>query len=294
MTLTFGDVAENHVRMQQVGKMADDGFGLDDLQRAMSWFSERGVRCELLALHEAFSTERVGDGVEKKPGSEAIAECDPAWVLIARDGLSALGCDKDALMQEHAALPADRKAFMRGRVVNKHARYNLCYADFDQEPEYAAAKGRVVSYARVPLLRRLRKRLPEALGARAETLNCELNVYYDASCTGIGFHGDAERKRVVAVRLGQPIPLHYHWFLRHVPVGTRVQLELQPGDMYVMSEKASGNDWRRSSVPTLRHAAGASKFLRLPAYSSKATGKRRRKEARTESGPGKLKRKKEK
>jgi hypothetical protein len=31
--------------------------------------------------------------------------------------------------------------------------------------------------------------------------------------------------------------------------------------MYVMSEKAVGSDWKRSSILTLRHATGAKKFL---------------------------------
>lgn len=30
-----------------------------------------------------------------------------------------------------------------------------------------------------------------------------------------------------------------------------------------MSEKATGNDWKMSSIPTLRHAAGTEKVLGL-------------------------------
>jgi len=31
---------------------------------------------------------------------------------------------------------------------------------------------------------------------------------------------------------------------------------LEDGDMYIMSEKASGFDWKKRSIYTLRHAAG--------------------------------------
>ena len=31
--------------------------------------------------------------------------------------------------------------------------------------------------------------------------------------------------------------------------------------MYAMSEKATGNDWKSKNKLTLRHAAGAEKFL---------------------------------
>lgn len=40
-----------------------------------------------------------------------------------------------------------------------------------------------------------------------------------------------------------------------------MEISLQPGDVYIMSEKAVGFDWKRSAVPTLRHAAGDFPFL---------------------------------
>jgi hypothetical protein len=57
------------------------------------------------------------------------------------------------------------------------------------------------------------------------------NHYYDTACCGIGFHGDSERRKVVAVRLGAAFPLQFQWFLRSAPVGKRVNVELQHGDM---------------------------------------------------------------
>jgi hypothetical protein len=38
---------------------------------------------------------------------------------------------------------------------------------------------------------------------------------------------------------------------------------LNHGDLYVMSEKAVGQDWKRKVIPTLRHAAGAKKYTGL-------------------------------
>lgn len=73
--------------------------------------------------------------------------------------------------------------------------------------------------------------------------------------------GDFERRIVVALRLGTSIPLHYQWFYRGEPVGARTIINLNHGDMYVMSEKAVGTDWKRRIIPTLRHAAGSSSRL---------------------------------
>jgi hypothetical protein len=58
-------------------------------------------------------------------------------------------------------------------------------------------------------LQYIREFLPVILGEKAEEMKCEGNYYYDTSKCGVGFHGDAERKRVVGMRLGESFPLHY-------------------------------------------------------------------------------------
>jgi alkylated DNA repair dioxygenase AlkB len=252
VTITFGEVAENHAGMQKIGTLAENGFDFNDLLHAQTWFESRGSCCTLVALHTALPE---GDG------QAAVAPSEHAWILVAHQALDALKIDADSLLKEHVHLPVDKKALMRGRVVNKHARYNLCYANAAQTPDYVSGKGRIVSFDQVPLLSSIRNSLPDIVGDKGTDLNCELNLYYDPRSTGIGFHGDSERKRVVAIRLGASIPLHYQWFYRSTPIGRRVQLTLEHGDMYIMSEKASGYDWHRSSIRTLRHAAGADKYL---------------------------------
>ena len=43
-------------------------------------------------------------------------------------------------------------------------------------------------------------------------------------------------------------------------------MKLDDGDFYVMSEKASGNDEKKTHIPTLKHATGAKKFTALWLY----------------------------
>jgi hypothetical protein len=153
---------------------------------------------------------------------------------------------------------------MYGRVVEKHARHNLCFDDEGQEPDYENKKGRVVAWKNVALLSRLRKNLGRYL-KDAEQLAAEGNYYYDIKKCGIGFHGDAERKKVIAFRLatGKCEPIQYQWFHKGVPVGNRAVIELEDRDLYVMSEKAVGTDWKKRNVPTLRHATGCPKFTKI-------------------------------
>jgi hypothetical protein len=74
---------------------------------------------------------------------------------------------------------------MYGRVVQKHARWNVCYGNEAQEPDYEHGKGRVVSFAQVPLVNAIRKELANILGAKGEALMAELNYYYDVSKCGV-------------------------------------------------------------------------------------------------------------
>ncbi len=115
----------------------------------------------------------------------------------------------------------------------------------------------------VPLLETVQKDLPGYLRQKAANLNVEGNHYYDVEKCGIGFHGDSERRKVVAIRLGNTAPLHYQWFSNGKPVGDRIKLVIEHGDMYVMSEKATGWDWKRKTIYTLRHAAGCEKYTTI-------------------------------
>lgn len=51
-------------------------------------------------------------------------------------------------------------------------------------------------------------------------------------------------------------PMRWQWFQKSKPVGRPYDILLNDGDIYIMSEKAVGKDWKKSSHFTLRHAAG--------------------------------------
>lgn len=255
ITLTFGDVAENHVRMEKIGKIADYGFSCEDLENGYSSFKEKGYECELIDLCQVLPEKY-----------RKHSEAKDAMILIVRNGVKALIGEEytvEQLRKEQETLDVDTKAFMYGRVCNKKARYNLCFADYSQEPKYEEGKGRVINFADIPITSKIREKLPHLMGDKCKDLMAEGNYYYDISKCGIGFHGDAERRIVVGVRIGESMPLHYRWYLYSKCVSNPVELILNDGDIYFMSDKATGNDWKRKKILTLRHAAGAAKFLEL-------------------------------
>ena len=246
-TFTFGDVAENHARMQKIGTLHDKGYSVEQLKALGEKLGALGLTTKYVSLDRHWT------------GEENVQE---AGVLIIRKGVQHIlqAENTTALQEEHKGLEVDKKAFMKGRVVNKHARWNLCFDDEDQEPEYESGKGRIVAYRHLPLTQKIRETIAE--WTEDTLLKGEANYYYDLSKCGIGYHGDGERRKVFAVRIGasHEMPLYYQWFQNSEPVGYRIKLVLNDGDMYVMSEKAVGFDWLKKNTPTLRHASGVDSF----------------------------------
>ena len=62
--------------------------------------------------------------------------------------------------------------------------------------------------------------------------------------------------------------MRWVWFYRSKPVTEFREVKLDSGDVYIMSEKAVGYDWSRKVIPTLRHAAGAHKYINLDKYNN--------------------------
>ena len=243
ITLTFGDMAENHVGMEQIGEMAKEGegFHLEDFVQIKKTMEELGSIVELVSLSDE----------------------SPAHVLIIRNGVKHLDQDPVNMFEEHRSLEHDKKAFMYGRVVNKHARWNLCYDEESREPNYEEGKGRIVGYDKIPITKQLKDRF-HIFGPKAENLKIEGNYYYDVKKCGIGFHGDSERRKVIGVRLGDvSLPLHFQWYHRDKPIGDQIIIDLHPGDIYLMCEKAVGTDWKKKTIKTLRHSTGSSKYTMI-------------------------------
>lgn len=222
ITITFCDRAENHAGMQIIGSPAETQFTYDKLVS----LSKEMEDAELVDLSS-------GD--------------HKACVLVVRNYVE----NHESLFDTLSSLEWDKKAFMRGRVVNKIARYNLCFADFAQEADYENKRGTVVDFSTLPEMQKLRKSLEEIAGV---TLVAEGNLYYTTKKCYIGYHGDAERDVVVGIRLGCTQNLNYQWYQNSKKVGCEYTITLHSGDMYIMSDKAVGKDWKRRIIPTLRHA----------------------------------------
>ena len=80
-------------------------------------------------------------------------------------------------------------------MLNKHARTNVCFDVLACDADYEQGQGTIVSWDAVPEVAKIRSGLKFMLGRKGQDLVCEGNQYFSEKC-GIGFHGDAERRKV--------------------------------------------------------------------------------------------------
>jgi hypothetical protein len=250
ITITWGDQAENGVGMQQIGKLRapGSGFTVEELEEI---YNEHDL-ADIYYLNEPDVPGHTNSG-------------ERAAVVVLRDGVDYMADMEmhDDLFSEIKSLDYDKQKLIRGRVVNSNARWNLCVDKQAQMADLEQGKGTVVSYSQVPQLMSIANQFEIVFGDKARRLKGEINYYYDIDKCGIGFHGDAERRIVIAMRLGEPLPLYYQWYRNGEAIGEVTEIPLKGGDIYIMSEKAVGTDWKTRNCATLRHATGSSKYTKL-------------------------------
>lgn len=247
--ITAGEQSENHVGMQKNGYgLANVGFSFLDLKHFDENLKKKGIICQFYNLKDYL-----------KDDVEDLTIIEDAAILIIKNGLKDL-CDIDSkeMLKEQLSFEWDKHYWdvRRKKVLNKIARHNLCYGNEGQEPDYENKLGRIIALSNAPNLKKWKDSLETFFGPKANNLELEGNLYYDVKKCGIGFHGDGERKKVIACSLGKSRPIVWQYYYNCKVVGKRIEVLLEDGDMYIMSEKASGFDWKRKSIYTLRHAAG--------------------------------------
>lgn len=251
VTVTFGDVSENGVGMKKQGTMAEQGFSVEQIHDVAAVCTEMGIECEVYHLHDLLPDDVDTDGLE----AAVVVMRGAATRILEESGESV-----DSLRDFLFGLPWDTKEKMRGTVKNLRARYKVCFGDEAIAPDIAEGQGTVIPFSDSPELVILREFVGDLLAPDATNLEAEGNCYYDITKCGIGYHGDAERLKVVAVRVGAPMNICWHWYIWSKRIGTKFSLTLNHGDMYIMSQKTTGYDWRKKKIHTLRHAAGCDKY----------------------------------
>lgn len=327
MSLTCAPGGENNRGMEIIGRMPfkGEGFTADDIEGLGQYFKDNTpltmdkydtAPVAVLDLNVLSLNDTVND----------LGDDDQARVLLLRNYIANWhgGHESDIeIYKEIAPIKWDAEYLdpnkyrteivdgeevkVRGKRMNKRARTNLCFVpDREQESAVFEGKGTIYDLKKMKFLNsaieRLRDDIAKGLidiGSKTKVIInvVEGNRYYDLKTTGIGFHGDTERVVVICLSIGGwNYPMRWQWFKDGMPVGKSIDIRLNSGDVYIMSEKSVGADWKKSSLYTLRHSAGADKYRSLtkwdkrrPAYEARM---KRKAEIKAERATKKLEREK--
>ena len=314
MSLTCAPGGENHAGMEIIGRMPikGEGFTASDIEglgtyfedKAEVWISEAGIEPVTVLNLNTLSGENTIMGLGTEDQARVLLLRN--WVQSTFEPTTVQDIYKELIADTWDAEYLDKNKYrtevvdgvetkVRGKRMNKRARTNLCYvAGREQEPDVWKGKGRIVNLKKKTALNqavdRLRSMIEEGLLSFDSKTKIEINVvegnrYYNLKNTGIGFHGDTERVVVICISIGcDNYPMRWQWFKDGMPVGNPINITLNCGDVYIMSEKAVGADWKLRSIYTLRHAAGAKKYTSLdrwekrrPAYEARIKEKAEKK-----------------
>ena len=254
--ITFGEVAILHIGGKEYGKgRLENGFSTDELKN----IAKNNLNTEYISISDKLPSKLRKDNeagiivfrsVSKKQNNK-----DKKFVL----GLNKKEAGK--LYFEQETVEYDQKYWdnRRKKTLNKRARYNIVFGKERIKHNDDYKQNSVSSFSDLKYLNKFRKRLHLILGMKSKKLNAEGNKYFHDK-SGIGYHGDAERKIVICLSLGKSTTLRYHWRLPHSSDHTLqpTDIKLNHGDVYVMSEKATGWDWKLRSKVRVVHGAGIS------------------------------------
>ena len=250
IALTWGDAGENHVGMEIIGNLQDSGTGFTyrDLQQMNNYLKEK----------HSLNTELVDLSLDTN---------NKANVLIIRNFIESV--TQNDILNELNNCKWDNKYYDRRRkkVLNKRARYNLLFQHgISQESDFENGKGTIIDLDKLEILKNVESKLFNILQDALKNITtftewvpliCEGNNYYDIKKCYIGFHGDSERTRVICLSIGgKDYPMQWQWFKNSKNVSFPFTIKINSGDIYIMSEKAVGQDWKKRSLYTLRHGAG--------------------------------------
>lgn len=245
-TFTTGDAGENHVGMQVIGKKNKYGLNNENMKKIIENLELLNIKFQFINLTPFIYNDY----------KQLFSENIEASIIVIRNLLSKE--ESDNIFNEQSKLNWNDWYYdiRRSKVLKKRRRHNLLYNNIGQESDNYK-NGTIIAWNDVPYLKKGVDKLTNLVDEKINSLITEGNDYYDVNKKGIGigYHGDTERSKVFAIKIGASMDLRFRWYYKHSIISEEAIITLNHGDAYIMSEKAVGTDWKKSSIPTLRHCS---------------------------------------
>jgi len=277
---TFAMAGENHVGSEITGTQAATGTGetFADLQSLEVFFKDKGYTTELTALHKLAclvpkaSVEDAGLLVVREYLKDKQARAVHNELMGLQWNAEYIDWKKDRRDENNQKIHLTGGLWVKGRLLKQHARRNLIIQKGVEKTSTFAQYGNNGTVVDCNRLRFFSPVYEQLMDDVATALPCSLAAKHDFIAEGnlyhkedayIGWHGDTERNQVMCLSLGRGnFPLRFCWKYKGEAVSEVFETRLNSGDLYIMSEKAVGSDWKKRNTYTLVHSAGDNKSVK--------------------------------
>lgn len=226
------------------------GFSMPELKDVKKQFEAKGYICELTVLNTSL------------PYIHVMPDIPDAAVLVIRGAARAFGVDKDRLLWQLKDLSWDTKAQKKVAFANLTGRSVLHFGDIDRKADYKAKKSTIVPLRRINDLTSMADTIRKMFSYRELVLEADGDRYDDIPNAGkSSFHNPKNKLISATLHLGATMPLVFTWYYHEVHLSQNMTIELHHGDIYFLSDKATGHDGHRKAIGTLRRAIGSQKFI---------------------------------
>lgn len=83
----------------------------------------------------------------------------------------------------------------------------------------------------------------------------ELN-YKLENCIKSSYKGTLNKKIIIGLYIGESLFFYFSWFKDDKPIGKTCRFKLNHGDIYILTDKSLGCDFRKKNIPILKHCIG--------------------------------------
>lgn len=249
-TITLSENIMHFSSMQNFGQKAENGFSNDDLIKVYNLFPSG--TCEIINLKDILP--------------KTLYEIPDAYILIIREQfkiyadeilntmISQEGSNSEGII---TGVSWDDYRIHNSKLVESKLHKKLVFLDIQELYKLPFStienRGTIYNIRRIPHLFKLNEVFNSLFNER---LYAEGTYYYNTNECYTPMHQKKERKKVINLHLGSSFPLHFCWYHQSQKVSDMKTIQINHGDLYIMSEIAIGNIKESKTKLYLKHSMG--------------------------------------
>lgn len=239
--LIFSDTVNHGRGMQNFGMTSNSGFKNEDIIRMYSSLDPNTAE-----LHNI-----------KNILPKTLYEIPDAFILVMRQKLKD---NADEILPIFNNLLWDSQRLQNGKLVESKINNKLLFCDLNDlellPANFNEKYGTIHNINRMDALMKLYKIIESNFSSN---LYAEGIAFNDLNECYVPMGQEKDKKKIIGLHLGSSFPLNFRWYHKTEKVSDPYQINLNHGDLYIMSEMAAGLNKESKTKLYIKHGHGFNK-----------------------------------